>query len=256
MRLKDKVCLVTDCAVMDGPAIAAEFLQEGARLVLQTTDRTVAERELAKDGVALEGLEWIEADFGQRGVAEQEITRLLRRAGRLDVLVNNNARLHRRSGGEPFVDMDDAEIDAIVEKLVLELLWTTRAALRHMLAAGRGRIVNLGSTGGVVGFPQFVPYCAARAAAVGLTLSLAKEVAAQGVYVNAIVQNYIENRTYFREDQLADEAYVARLIAAVPLGRLGKAREIAKLAAYLSSDDAGFITGEIIRCAGGTALSA
>lgn len=70
---------------------------------------------LRRNSVALDGLEWIEADFGQRGVAEQEITRLLRRAGRLDVLVNNNARLHRRSGGEPFVDMDDAEIDAIVE---------------------------------------------------------------------------------------------------------------------------------------------
>jgi len=112
------------------------------------------------------------------------------------------------------------------------------------------------SVGGVVGFGNYVPYCAARAAAVGLTLSLAKEVAEHGVYVNAIAQNYIENRTYFREDQLADEAYMARMISAVPLGRLGKAREIAALAAYLSSDDAGFITGEIIRCAGGTALSA
>ena len=69
-------------------------------------------------------------------------------------------------------------------------------------------------------------------------------------------ESYIENRTYFREEDLADEAYVAHFRSAVPLGRLGKAREIAKLAAYLASDDAGFITGEIIRCAGGTALSA
>ncbi len=256
MRLKDKVCLVTDCAVMDGPAVVAEFIGEGARLVLQAPDRGLAERELAKDGVGLDGLEWIEADFAERGIAEREISRLVARTGKLDVLVNNNARPHRKAGGEPFVDMDDAEVTAIVDKLVYELLYTTRAALRHMVAAGYGRIVNLGSTGAVVGFPQFVPYCTARAAAVGLTLSLAKEVAAKGVYVNAIVQNYIENRTYFRDDQLADEEYVARLRSAVPLGRLGKAREVAKLAAFLASDDAGFITGEIIRCAGGTALSA
>ena len=173
MRLKDKVCLVTDCAVMDGPAIAAEFLGEGAHLVLQAPDRGLAERELAKDGVGLDGIQWIEADFAERGVAEREITRLVARTGKLDVLVNNNARRHRQAGGEPFV-----------------------------------------------------------------------------------VQNYIENRTYSRDDQLADEAYVARLRSAVPLGRLGKAREVAKLAASLASDDAGFITGEIIRCAGGTALSA
>lgn len=256
MRLLGKVCLVTDCAVMDGPALAAEFQAEGARLVLQTPDRAFAERELTRDGVSIGDIQWIEADFAERGVADREIGRLVAQAGRLDVLVNNSARRHRRPGGEPFVDMDDDEIDSIMDKLVHELLYTTRAALRHMLAAGYGRVVNLGSTGAVVGFAQFVPYCAARAAAVGLTLSLAKEVAAKGVYVNAIVQNYIENRTYFREDDLADEAYVARLRSAVPLGRLGKAREIAKLAAYLASDDAGFITGEIIRCAGGTALSA
>lgn len=256
MRLREKVCLITDCAVMDGPAIAAEFLGEGARLVLQAPDRALAERELAKDGVGRSDIHWIEADFAERGVAKREIDRLVAQVGRLDVLVNNSARRHRRAGGEPFMDMDDTEIDSIFDKLVHELLYTTRAALRHMLAAGHGRIVNLGSTGAVVGFPQFVPYCAARAAAVGLTLSLAKEVAAKGVYVNAIVQNYIENRTYFREDELADDAYMARIRTAVPLGRLGKAREIAKLAAYLASDDAGFITGEIIRCAGGTALSA
>lgn len=256
LRLKNKVCLVTDSAAMDGPAIAAEFLAEGAHLVLQAPDRGLAERELAKDDVDFDGIEWIEADFAERGVAEREIARLVAEVGTLDVLVNNNARRHRQAEGEPFVDTDDTEVASIMSKLVYELLYTTRAAVRHMVAAGHGRIVNLGSTGGVVGFAQFVPYCTARAAAIGLTLSLAKEVAPKGVYVNAIVQNYIANRTYFRDDQLADESYVARLSSAVPLGRLGKAREVAKLAAFLASDDSGFITGEIIRCAGGTALSA
>lgn len=157
MRLKDKVCLVTDCAVMDGPAIAAEFLGEGAHLVLQAPDRGLAKRELAKDVVGLDGIQWIEADFAERGVAEREIARLVARTGKLDVLVNNDARRHRQAGGEPFVDMDDAEVTSIVDKLVYELLHTTRAALRHMVAARYGRIVNLGSTGAVVGFAQFVP---------------------------------------------------------------------------------------------------
>lgn len=116
MRLKDKVCLVTDCAVMDGPAIAAEFLGEGAHLVLQAPDRGLAKRELAKDVVGLDGIQWIEADFAERGVAEREIARLVARTGKLDVLVNNDARRHRQAGGEPFVDMDDAEVTSIVDK--------------------------------------------------------------------------------------------------------------------------------------------
>lgn len=189
MRLRDKVCLVTDGAAMDRPAIAAEFLSEGAHVVLQAPDRAAAERELAKDDIAAGRIQWIEADFSERGIAEREIDRLVSKVGRLDVLVNNGARPHRRPRGEPFVQMDDDELDSIFEKLVLELLYTSRAALTHMLAAGRGRIVNLGIDRRRRRFPQFVAYCAARAAAVGFTLSLAKEVAAQGVYVNTIVQN-------------------------------------------------------------------
>lgn len=256
MPLTDKVCLVTDCAAMDGPALAAEFLEQGARVVLQTPDLALARRELEREKVPLDRVRLIHADFGERGVAEREIAKVVDETGRLDVLVSNSARPHRKGGGEPFVDMDDAEMDAIVHKLVLELLYTTRAAVRHMLTAGRGRIVSLGSTGAVVGFGLYVPYCAARSAAVGLTLALAKEVAARGICVNAIVQNYIENRTYFRDEQLVDAAFMERMRAQVPVGRLGTAREIAKLAAFLASDDAGFITGEIIRVGGGTALSA
>lgn len=260
MKLRDKICLITNCGQYMGPAIATEFLAEGARLVLQATDRAAAEKALTESGALADSaggdsiIRWIEADFAAAGVADEEIARLVEQTGRLDVLVNVNSHppIDAAAPSNFLTDLTDGFWDSATRALLTELVFTTRAALRHMIPARRGKIVNVTSATGVSPQPKVVAYSTLRAGANGFTQAIGKEVAPFNIQVNAIAQTHVYNPTYFPpEDLAANPKRLERLQQMLPIGRLAEGRESARLAVYLASEDSDFLCGEVIKFSGG-----
>ncbi|MEW9674170.1 SDR family NAD(P)-dependent oxidoreductase [Ammoniphilus sp. 3BR4] len=249
MKLEGKVCLITNCGEYMGPAIAKQFQQEGAILVLQTNDLNRAKDELARQGVNLPPIRFIEADFSKKGIAEVQITSLAAQMGGLDVLVNVN--VNQPGKGKMLHEEEDESWETIIHSLMTELFFTCKAALKHMIPENRGKIVNVTSAAGVAGLPKYSIYSAARAGANGLTKALGKEVAPYNIQVNAIAQNFVENETYFPASLIRNEDVYKKIVKNIPIGRLAKGEESAKLAVFLASDDSDFLCGEVIKFAGG-----
>ncbi len=251
MRLKGKICLITNCGDMQGPAIAAEFQREGAIIFLQAKDYAKAKANLAKAGVNLEdgSIHVLEADFGERGVADGHISQLVAEMGRLDVLVNNNLHDHR---DQPLLGIAEDDWDSMLRALLTEIYYVSKAALKHMVPARDGKIINCTAAAAIVPYVGRPAYSAARAGSAGLTKALGKEAAAYNIQVNAIAQNYVENPTYFPADRISQPDFLDRIRKQVPLGRLAKGWEQAKLVVFLASDDSDFLCGEVIRFTGGS----
>jgi 2-keto-3-deoxy-L-fuconate dehydrogenase len=250
MRLTGKIALVTNVSHFMGPAITEEFAREGATLALH--DRSpqaaapllaVAERQ-GRTAVGLHG------DLGVAGEADRIVAAVVERFGRLDILVNNSAH---PPTGRPTEDVSDAEWREMMTRLLDEPFFCVRAALRVMRPARHGKIVNMSSAAGIPGLARYAAYSAARAGVNGLTRAVGREVARDGVQVNAIAQNYVGNPTYFPPSLLADEQALARMVRNVPAGRLARGEESARLAVYLASEDADFFVGQVVPFAGGWA---
>jgi 2-keto-3-deoxy-L-fuconate dehydrogenase len=252
-QLQDRVCLVTNCGLLQGGPVAAEFQRQGATLILQSTDLDAAKPILARDGVELgPAVKLLEADFSQPGAAERAVETLAREFGRIDVLVNNNAPEHI---GKPLHEIEDAEWDRMYRLIVTELFFTTRAVLRRMIPRKRGKVVNIAAAGGINPYPgPYTAYCSARGAIVTLTKALGREVAPYNIQVNAIAQNWVRNPSYFTDEEIQTPEFQERLKRRVPLGRLAEPWEQAKLAAFLASDDSNFLCGTVIPFSGGEVL--
>jgi 2-keto-3-deoxy-L-fuconate dehydrogenase len=250
MRLKGKVCLITNCGEFMGPADATEFQKEGASLVLQSTNYERAKKNLIKEGFDLdrEKIIVLEKDFGEIGVAEDGLRQVVEELGRIDVLLNNNPEIPL---GKPFIEISYEEWRNIHLRLVDELFLTTKAALKHMIPRRKGKIVNVASASGIDPVEGESAYSSARGAAIVLTEALGKEMAKFNIQVNAIAQTATENPTYFPEEKLANRKLMDEIRRQIPLGRLAKGWEQAKLAAFLASDDSDFLCGSIIRFNGG-----
>jgi NAD(P)-dependent dehydrogenase (short-subunit alcohol dehydrogenase family) len=248
MKLTGKVALITNVSRFMGPAITEEFCREGASVALHDRDEAavkpyaaIAER-LGRDVLTLAG------DLSRSAEAERAVDAVVARFGRLDVLVNNNA--HPPSGS-PVEQITDAGWREMMARLLDELFFCLRAALRVMRPAGRGKIINMSSAAAFPGLPNYAAYTAARAGVNGLTKAVGREVAKDGIQVNAIAQNYVENPTYFPPALTGDPAKLARMVKNVPAGRLARSEESARLAVYLASEDADFFIGQVIPFAGG-----
>jgi len=248
MRLTGKVCLVTNVGHFMGPAITEEFAREGASLALHDREEAaltplvaLAER-LGRTVVALTG------DLTQSREADRVVGAVAGRFGRLDVLVNNNAF---PPSGAATEEVTDAAWRDMMARLLDEPFYCLRAALRVMRPAGRGKIINMSSAAGLPGLARYAAYSAARAGVNGLTKAVGREVAKDGIQVNAIAQNYVENPTYFPPELVADPKALARMVRNVPAGRLARSEESARLAVYLASEDADFFVGQVVPFAGG-----
>jgi 2-keto-3-deoxy-L-fuconate dehydrogenase len=248
MKLTGNVCLITNASHFMGPAITEEFAREGATLAVHDQHEAalppliaVAER-LGRTVLPLTG------ELARSTEADRIVAAVTTRFGRLDVLVNNNA--HPPSGA-PTEDVTDEAWREMMTRLLDEPFYCIRAALRVMRPAGRGKIVNMSSAAGIPGLARYAAYSAARAGVNGLTRAVGREVAKDGVQVNAIAQNYVENPTYFPPDLVADPKALARMVRNVPAGRLARSEESARLAVYLASEDADFFVGQVVPFAGG-----
>jgi len=182
--------------------------------------------------------------------AEGIAAEVLQRAGRVDVLVNNDAYPALRA---PVTEIDRPRFLATLDRLAVEPALLTGALAPQMIARRAGKILFITSAAPLRGLSNYAMYVAARAAGNGLMLSLSRELAPYNIQVNALAPNFVESPTYFPQALLDDPAKRAKIEANIPLGRLGKPEEAAAAILYLTSDQAGFVTGSVLPFAGGWA---
>jgi 2-keto-3-deoxy-L-fuconate dehydrogenase len=239
-RLAGKAALVTAAGQGIGRATALAMAAEGAEVFATDVNaETLAELD-ATDGVTTFTLDVMDEASIVEGVARAAP----------DILFNCAGFVHHGT----ILDATDAEWNFGFELNVRSMYWTSRAAIPGMIERGGGSIVNMSSVASsVIGAPNRFVYGASKAAVIGLTKSIASDFVTSGLRCNAICPGTVESPSL--EDRLgntgdydkAREAFIARQ----PMGRFGKATEIAALAVYLASDESGFVTGQAINIDGG-----
>jgi NAD(P)-dependent dehydrogenase (short-subunit alcohol dehydrogenase family) len=246
MLLRGKVAIVTGAARGIGLAAAERLAHEEASVVLADINMDEvreAANTLAKKGYSTQA---VQTDVSNREDVAHMVRTAEERFGRLDILVNNAGIAGRAAPIEEQTDEDWEKMMAIDLKSVY---LCCQAAIPGMKARGYGRIINVASIAGKEGNPNMVPYSAAKAGVIGLTKALAKEVARDGILVNAISPAVIETPIL---KQLTPEQ-VDYLVGRIPMGRTGKPEEVAALIAWLASDEASFTTGQCLDISGGRA---
>jgi NAD(P)-dependent dehydrogenase (short-subunit alcohol dehydrogenase family) len=255
MKLANKIALITGAARGIGRAIAERFAAEGARVLLADMDE-VAGLQTAEAINQRQGVDWPtpavfwRADVSQSTRVAALFAEISQRYGTLDVLVNNAGI----SPAIPIAEMSDEDFDRVVQVNLRSVFLTTRAAI-PLLRVGGGVIVNLASVNGLVAAPGLAVYSATKAAIINFTQATALECAPHRIRAVAICPASVD--TALLQNKLAaapdPAAALAENIARHPLGRLATPEDVAALAAFLVSDEAGFITGSALLVDGGAA---
>ena len=246
-RLDGKVALVTGGASGIGGAISRALAEQGAAVAVHYfNSTTAAEAVVAAVKIAGNKALGIQADLSKPGEADRVVTATIKELGGLDILVNNAGFLVQRC---PVAEMPDELFRTIVDVNLTSTFWMCRAALRHMLPKGAGSIVNMSSAAAFAGGGNgAVMYATSKAAVVGFTRALAKEVGPKGIRVNAVAPGQIA--TQFHERFSTPEGR-ANTVKTIPLGREGTAEEVAHAVVFLASPAASFVNGEISGVNGG-----
>ena len=246
MKLEGRVALVTGASRGIGEAIAIRLARSGAKVAAgyhtaAEAASGVVENIYASEGEALA----VGGDVSQEGQAEAMVKQVVERWGSVDILVNNAGITRDRL----LLRMGAADWDEVMNVNLRGAYLCTRFVLPHMVRQRRGRIVNVSSVVGISGNPGQSNYAASKAGLIGFTKAVAREVASRNVTVNAVAPGYI---TTSMVQKLSEEVQKG-ILARIPLARFGTPQDVAEVVAFLCSDAAGYVTGQVIGIDGGLA---
>ncbi len=247
MRLKDKVAIVTGAATGIGQAIAIRFAQEGAAVVIDYIGKPEVPRETEQKIAAFGGRSIaIAADVSKPDEVQSLVKGALDAFGQLDIVVNN-AGIEKKCA---FIDYPLDEVRKILDVNLIGPFLVSQAAARQMIKQARGgRIINISSVHEDLPMPTNAPYCVSKGGLRMLTRTIAVELAKDNITVNNIGPGAVY--TPIDADIEAKPEVEKALMSEIPLSRWGKPEEIAGLACYLASDEAGYVTGSTFFIDGG-----
>ncbi|MEM7041789.1 MAG: SDR family oxidoreductase [Pseudomonadota bacterium] len=245
MRFADQTVIVTGGAGGIGRACVELFAEEGAAVVVADIDADLGEGAAAAVTAAGGKAAFIRTDVGDAASATALIEESVKRFGRLDVLVNNAGIIKAAD----FLEISEADFDSVMRVNLKGAFLVGQAAARKMAEAGRGAIVNMSSANAVLAIPNQIPYVVSKGAMNQLTNVMALALADKGIRVNAVGPGSI--LTDMLRTIMTDEAARQKILSRTPLGRCGEPEEVAKVVAFLASDDASYITGQCVYPDGG-----
>lgn len=245
--LENKVALVTGAAKGIGRAIALRLAEDKAAVIVNYNGSKERAEKVVKMITDMGG----RAESYQCNVADGEacqtmIRDIIKKYGHLDILVNN-AGITRDN---LVMKMNDEEFDAVYETNLKGVFHTIHHTSRYFLKQKSGRIINISSVSGITGNAGQANYCAAKAGVIGLTKSVARELSSRGITANVVAPGMIET------DMTKDlpDTVKENMLHNIPLGRIGKPEEIAAAVAFLASEEAGYITGQVLAVDGGMTM--
>ena len=245
MRFSDQTVIVTGGAGGIGRACAELFAKEGAAVVIADIDVDGGEKAAAEIAEAGGRAAFIRTDVGDAVQASALVADTVDRLGRLDVLVNNAGVIKAAE----FLEISEADFDSVMRVNLKGAFLVGQAAAREMVKAGKGAIVNMSSANAVLAIPNQIPYVVSKGAMNQLTNVMALALADKGVRVNAVGPGSI--MTDMLKTIMVDEATRQKILSRTPLGRCGEPEEMAKVVAFLASDDSSYMTGQCVYADGG-----
>ena len=243
---ENQVAIVTGSATGIGYGISKRLASQGANIVMVDVDENIAEQSSSELSASGTEVEMSIGDVAEPNTAIEAVNRAIDRWGRIDILVNN-AGIGGINGNIWELDVD--ELDRVYRTNLRGVFSFCKEVIPHMLEKDYGRVVNIASIAGKEGNPRMVPYSATKAAVIGLTKSVGKELAGTGVLVNCVTPAVVQTRIL--EEFTADQ--IQYMIDKIPVGRTGEISEVAALVAWLSSSECSFSTGAVFDISGGRA---
>jgi 3-oxoacyl-[acyl-carrier protein] reductase len=240
LRLDGQTAIVTGAATGIGEAIASRLARAGATVAIADRDATAAEETAAR----LPGAIPLQMDVSDAASVNAAVAKLFAHTGRIDILVNNAGIAGMAA---PLWEQDELDWKRVFAVNVDGVFHCCRAVIGKMREQQYGRIVNISSVAGKEGNPRMTAYSASKAAVIGFTKSLAKEVATEGICVNAVAPAVVRTKIL---EQLTPEQ-IGYMTSRIPMGRTGEPEEIAAVVHFLSSRDCSFVTGQTYDASGG-----
>ena len=243
-RLDGKVAIVTGASGTLGRAICISLATAGADVVVHYLSNEAGAKETAAAVNKLGGKTLlVSGDVGDSETAKRVVEATLEKFDKLDILVNNAGR----TADNLLIRMTDDEWDSVIRTNLTSTFYFTRAAVRPMIRARYGRIINITSIDGLVGNAGQTNYSAAKAGQIGFTRSLAREVASRGITVNAVAPGIVKTAM----TSVLNESQWEEIINRIPMARDGLPEEISPIVVYLASDEASYVTGKVFAIDGG-----
>jgi 3-oxoacyl-[acyl-carrier protein] reductase len=243
MDFSGKVSIITGASQGIGEAIALNLAQNGAQTILVDIQKKKLD-EVAQKIENIRGKAYAyEADVSDTSQVMELVETLIKNHGELHHLINN-AGITRDN---LLMRMKEDEWDAVLAVNLKGVFNFSKAVIRHMIRNRYGRIVNISSVVGLIGNPGQTNYSASKAGVLGLTKSLAREVASRGVTVNAVAPGFIETAM----TESLPEDVQKQFLDVIPMGRFGTAQEVAQAVMFLISEEASYLTGQVINVNGG-----